>query len=317
MTGAVSPFLCPILQAAPPTLASVCTMYYTSIVGRRAEAVACVKALADGARSHRGSHWRLYFYSILTSMDAVSVRAQQAVAEADRRGTALRTTGSSTKLHASKLHETMSATAGAAAAASPTTSTLQFFSYVLRLLSDGHGFLCVGAQARARIYEREKQQGPISGAQEQTVEMKALHELLERDSFLAESIGVLPLPQRAFDTAGQSSADAAAGVLNNDHIAELLRQLLLESSNLDAEASTCVSLDDVSRITHAPRLQRHLADLPPPCNTPCCRCCAACLTATWRSRRAWAPRQKLFSKTQPRATASAPTGANTTVPNPM
>ena len=191
MTGAVSPFLCPILQAAPPTLAAVCTMYYTSIIGRRSEAVSCVKALADGARSHRGSHWRLYFYSILTSMDAQSVRSHQAVAEADRKGTAVRAMGSGSKLHSSKLHETMSATAGAAAAASPTTATLQFFSYVLRLLTSGHGFLCIGAEARARIAASEKDQGQglKSGAHEENVEMQALQELLERDSFLAESIG--------------------------------------------------------------------------------------------------------------------------------
>ena len=194
MTGALSPFLCPILQAAPPTLASVCIMYYSSIIGRRSEAVACVKALGDGARSYRGSHWRLYFYSILTSMDAQAVKSYHAVAEADHKGSSVRATSSSTgKLNASKRLENRSAVAGAAAAASPTTTSLQFFSYVLRLLTSGYGFKCISEEARARITasEKEKEQSSKLEAVEQRVEMQALKELLERDSFLADSIGTV------------------------------------------------------------------------------------------------------------------------------
>jgi hypothetical protein len=193
MTGALSPFLCPILQAAPPTLAAACTMYYTSIIGRRSEAVACVKALADGSRSHRGSHWRLYFYSILTSMDTQSVKSYHSVAEADRKGSSVRAITSSTgkSINMSKRHDSRSATAGAAAAASPTTTSLQFFSYILRILTSGHGFECVSEEAFTRIKASEegKVQDLASKADVQHVEMQSLKELLERDLFLAESIG--------------------------------------------------------------------------------------------------------------------------------
>jgi hypothetical protein len=193
MTGAMSPFLCPILQAAPPSLAAVCTMYYSSITGRRSDAVACVKALADGARSHRGSHWRLYFYSILTSMDAQSVKSYSAFAEADRKGTSVRALTGATggKSSANKPHDVRSATAGAAAAASPTTTSLQFFSYALRLLTAGHGFLCVSEAAHARMAAsgQDAQLHDAAEAQKQNVEMRALKELLDRDSFLAENIG--------------------------------------------------------------------------------------------------------------------------------
>ena len=168
------------------------TMYYSSITGRRSDAVACVKALADGARSHRGSHWRLYFYSILTSMDAQSVKSYSAFAEADRKGTSVRALpGAAGKSSANKPHDVRSATAGAAAAASPTTTSLQFFSYALRLLTAGHGFLCVSeaAQARMAASGQDAQLHDAGEAQKQNVEMRALKELLDRDSFLAENIG--------------------------------------------------------------------------------------------------------------------------------
>jgi hypothetical protein len=170
-------------------------MYYTSIVGRRSEAVACVKALADYSRSHRGSHWRLYFYSILTSMDAQSVKSYHAVSEADRKGTSVRMLASGTsKFNSSKRVDSRSATAGAAAAASPTTTSLQFFSYVLRMLTSGHGFLCRGEQARARFETSKEDSGQGSRIDDlQHVEMQALKELLERDCFLAESIGAPPV----------------------------------------------------------------------------------------------------------------------------
>jgi hypothetical protein len=193
MTGALSPFLCPILQAAPPTLAAACTMYYTSIIGRRSEAVACVKALADGSRSHRGSHWRLYFYSILTSMDTQSVKSYRSIAEADRKGSSVRALAGSLgkSINMSKRHESRSSTAGAAAAASPTTTTLQFFSYILRILTSGHGFECVSEEALARIKASEegKAQDLMNNPDLQHVEMQSLKELLERDLFLAECIG--------------------------------------------------------------------------------------------------------------------------------
>ena len=195
MTGALSPFLCPILQAAPPTLAAVCTMYYTSIIGRRKEAVVCVKVLAEGSRSHRGSHWRLYFYSILTSMDSQSVQSYRSVSEADRKGASVRAPASSMGKFNSSKRENRCATAGAAAAASPTSSSLQFFSYVLRLLTSGHGFICASDEARAEIEASEIDKGKDSNsdAHLQRVEMQALKELLERDLFLAESIGLLSI----------------------------------------------------------------------------------------------------------------------------
>jgi hypothetical protein len=104
----------------------------------------------------------------------------------------VRAASSSTgKLNSSKRLETRSAVAGAAAAASPTTSSLQFFSYVLRLLTSGYGFQCISEAARARITASEKEKGQSSKleALDQRVEMQALEELLERDSFLADSIG--------------------------------------------------------------------------------------------------------------------------------
>ena len=242
MTGALSPFLCPILQAAPPTLAAVCTMYYTSIIGRRKQAVVCVKVLAEGSRSHRGSHWRLYFYSILTSMDSQSVQSYRSVSEADRKGASVRAPASSMGKFNSSKRENRCATAGAAAAASPTSSSLQFFSYVLRLLTSGHGFICASDEAHAKIEASEIDKGNDSNsdARLQRVEMQALKELLERDLFLAESIGLLSICN-----APTEHSHSSPGVAGDDDIAELQRQLLLESSQLQSSATTSVSLDDV------------------------------------------------------------------------
>lgn len=243
MTGALSPFLCPILQAAPPTLAAVCTMYYTSIIGRRKEAVVCVKVLAEGSRSHRGSHWRLYFYSILTSMDSQSVQSYRSVSEADRRGTSVRAPASSIGKFNSSKRENRCATAGAAAAASPTSSSLQFFSYVLRLLTSGHGFICARDEARAKIEasETDKSKESNNDAHLQRVEMQTLKELLERDLFLAESIGLLSICSPP-----ANHSHSSLGVTGDNDIAELQRELLLESSQLQSSATTSVSLDDVS-----------------------------------------------------------------------
>jgi hypothetical protein len=95
------------------------------------------------------------------------------------------------KSSANKPHDVRSATAGAAAAASPTTTSLQFFSYALRLLTAGHGFLCVSEAAHARMAAsgQDAQLHDAAEAQKQNVEMRALKELLDRDSFLAENIG--------------------------------------------------------------------------------------------------------------------------------
>jgi len=107
-------------------------------------------------------------------MDAQAVKSYHAIAEADQKGSSVRAASSSTgKLNSSKRLETRSAVAGAAAAASPTTSSLQFFSYVLRLLTSGYGFQCISEAARARITasEKEREQSSKLVALDQRVEM--------------------------------------------------------------------------------------------------------------------------------------------------
>jgi hypothetical protein len=225
-------------------------MYYTSVVGRRNEAVACVKALADCTRSHRGSHWRLYFYSILTSMDAQSVKSHHVVTEAERKGTSARALASgSGKSSSSKRCDSIPSASGAAAAASPTTSTLQFFSYILRLLTSGEGFKFVSEAARARKSPSREDKCQVTNTDEsdQYVEMQALKELLERDLFLAENIG-------SFQTSDTRRHDCNAhrppGETDSSCFEQLQRQLLAESSHVDSSASTRVPLDDVCFTLH-------------------------------------------------------------------
>jgi hypothetical protein len=154
---------------------------------------------------------------MLKSIDAQSVTSYKAFAETDRKGTSVRAlAGGTAKSGAIIAHDVRSATAGAAAAASPTTTSLQFFSYALRLLTAGHGFLCVSEAANARIAAsgQDAQLHDRAEAQKQNVNMRALKDLLDRDSFLAENIGAMLLCcMRAVDRPTRCQASPAAATV--------------------------------------------------------------------------------------------------------